>query len=856
MSDTLQFKVSSALKDLVGKDLITSDNVAIFELVKNSYDAYANHVIITFSEDKITIVDNGKGMSYADLRDKWLFLGFSAKKDGTEDDFADGKQKSYRDKIKRYYAGAKGIGRFSCDRLGRYLTITTQTEDATEAQQISVDWSKFEDDQKKEFSSIDVTHQSLVISDVFPGNSSHGTRIEITDLHDEETPWTRKHILDLKRSLQKLINPFSETNDFLIEIVCEREKANDEKQIEKGIDYDRDLVNGPLRNSIVKILKLKTTQVDVKVENGYIYTTLSDRGVDIYKIKETNIDCSLIKNGAVTLSFLNRAAKYNFSKLMGVDSINYGSVFLFRNGFRILPYGETGDDSWGIDFRAQQGRARYLGSRDLMGRVDVFVEDIAELKEVSSRDSGLVDSPMSRQVNELYWKCHKRLERYVVGVLWGEAFLKNDYYSDNVKGDAARKELQRIDKDSDNPSYVIDSSLGSKIDFVRLIKVLSSDNNVEVLYYNTELANLVSSNFAPEDIKPQFISDLETIAERTGNTELINKIEDAKRRIEELTRQKAEAERKAAEAERLQREAEEKARKAEEERRLAELKAREEEERRRLAEIAKLRAENEKAKSEIARLQAEKKAKEEEGKRKQAEKEKEQVKKQNLFLQSVDSLDKDRIVKYHHDIRLHASTIQNTISRLIQKANNKSLSDEELKKMAERINRANNKVLSIAMFASKANFNTTGETLEDDIVAYIEQYVTQVLPDFYEDIKFHGIAHGCKLNKRFKPLEVSLLIDNFVSNSINAKARNFSVVVSPMGDRVEIDIIDDGKGWSKEINSRNVFDKGVSTTSGSGLGLYNAMQYIKSDLGGDIFIDTNYNSGIDGNPGAKIQIIL
>lgn len=67
MEDSLQFKISSALKDLVGKDLITSDNVAIFELVKNSYDAYANHVIITFSEDKITIADNGKGMSYSDL---------------------------------------------------------------------------------------------------------------------------------------------------------------------------------------------------------------------------------------------------------------------------------------------------------------------------------------------------------------------------------------------------------------------------------------------------------------------------------------------------------------------------------------------------------------------------------------------------------------------------------------------------------------------------------------------------------------------------------------------------------------------------------------------------------------------
>ena len=75
MGDSLQFKISSALKDLVGKDLITSDNVAIFELVKNSYDAYANHVVITFTENKITIADNGKGMSLSDLKNKWLFLG-------------------------------------------------------------------------------------------------------------------------------------------------------------------------------------------------------------------------------------------------------------------------------------------------------------------------------------------------------------------------------------------------------------------------------------------------------------------------------------------------------------------------------------------------------------------------------------------------------------------------------------------------------------------------------------------------------------------------------------------------------------------------------------------------------------
>lgn len=260
--------------------------------------------------------------------------------------------------------------------------------------------------------------------------------------------------------------------------------------------------------------------------------------MDIYRIREHNIHFPMIKNATVSLSFLNRAAKYNFTRLMGVDSINFGSVFLFRNGFRILPFGETGDDSWGIDFRAQQGRARYLGSRDLMGRVDVTVEDVSELKEVSSRDSGLVDTPMARQVKDLYKQCHKRLERYVVGVLWGESFLRNEYYKNEEVAWNARKELQKVDKDSEDPSFVLHSSFGSKIDFVRLVKTLTSDNNVEVLSYNSDLANFVTSSLEPQDIKLQFISDLETIARRTGNQSLENSVEEVKRKIEELSRQK------------------------------------------------------------------------------------------------------------------------------------------------------------------------------------------------------------------------------------------------------------------------------------------------------------------------------
>lgn len=76
------------------------------------------------------------------------FFRIFCKKDGTEDNQQD-KQKSYRDNIKRHYAGAKGIGRFSCDRLGRLLTLTTKSESSRITETIIVDWTEFEIDQKK-----------------------------------------------------------------------------------------------------------------------------------------------------------------------------------------------------------------------------------------------------------------------------------------------------------------------------------------------------------------------------------------------------------------------------------------------------------------------------------------------------------------------------------------------------------------------------------------------------------------------------------------------------------------------------------------------------------------------------------
>ena len=196
-SNKLFFSVKAGIKNIVGKDLIADDNIAIFELVKNSYDAYASKVVITFEDNKIIIADDGKGMSINDIEKKWLALAYSAKKNGSEDNEIDSKflerRKSYRDLIqeKRKYAGAKGIGRFSCDRLGENLVLSTKKYNANTIEQLKINWKDFEKQDDIDFSKIGVLHSSFQENEspvIFPNNAKSGTILEIinTSLWDRD----------------------------------------------------------------------------------------------------------------------------------------------------------------------------------------------------------------------------------------------------------------------------------------------------------------------------------------------------------------------------------------------------------------------------------------------------------------------------------------------------------------------------------------------------------------------------------------------------------------------------------------------------------------------------------------------
>lgn len=765
MEHQLQFKISAALKNIIGRDLINDDFIAVFELVKNAYDAHASNVDILFekTEDKfkkITIIDDGKGMNYDDLINKWLFVAYSAKKEGTEED-----SYSYRDKIKvkRAYAGAKGIGRFSCDRLGTNLYLETIKEESNpKVEVLYTNWEKFEGNLNDEFVNINVIHDTIPKSNYC---KAKGTVLEITNLRSE---WDRDKLLKLKSALAKLVNPNTKSSEdsFRINLVVDSEKKEDErlkeigskKKLSKEAIY-KDIVNGDVENLIFETLDLKTTKItsEVSSENkNIITTTLYEGGKVVYKIQEENQLINL-KNIDFTIYYLNQSAKSTFTRRMGIEPVVYGHVFIYKNGLRIYPYGERGEDPLKMDNRKAQGKNRFLGTREVIGYIDIHGNN-DELRETSSRGDGLIKTQTYNELYEWFYSTLKRLEKYIVEVSdWGKDLSEDDYIN--------LDEHDRV------------------IALQNIVSKLSKSKSLISIEYAPDLFQILeakeegSARSVLSDIKKKITND------NFDKQEVLKGIEKAEKKISILEKIKDEAEDEAFE---------------------------------------KL-VENESITNEL-----------------------EAEKKKGSWQGALIGTDKERIIGLQHQIFHSSSRINRNIKLLLQHLN-PDLIDDTTRKHITVMSLEAAKINSIANFVTKANFNLKASEIERDVVEFIVGYLNEIYiaNDKIIDSKLNitiNTKDNIEFIKEIRPLEITTLIDNLISNSEKAGASKMTFSFSKKKEVLLIEVFDDGnKGIEKE-NLEKIFELGYTTTNGTGIGLYQAMDIVKR-MNGSIIAESTKGIG-------------
>ena len=186
-----------------GADLVTNDTVAVTELVKNCYDAFAYHVQVEFGEDKrgkyIQITDDGLGMTSDIIENSWAVIATPYKEKNPV---------FYRDGKIRRVSGNKGLGRFSAARLGSIMHMWTKS-DGDNFLHAKMDWNSFVE--SNNVNDCKILIETLDDDDCVFEQS--GTILRIRKLTSE---WDQKKIDELRENLSRLISPFKKVDQFEI----------------------------------------------------------------------------------------------------------------------------------------------------------------------------------------------------------------------------------------------------------------------------------------------------------------------------------------------------------------------------------------------------------------------------------------------------------------------------------------------------------------------------------------------------------------------------------------------------------------------------------------------------------------
>jgi signal transduction histidine kinase len=391
----------------------------------------------------VEVSDVGSGMSLKDLRDNYLVIGTPSRKRAIESAVNTGKAKSP-------FLGEKGIGRLSAMRLGDRLRVESAKADDTTINVIDIDWRRFED--------LDAMIEDI---DIVPERGPRkptptwsGTRLTIGDLRED---WTEARLRQFAEyDFARLLDPFVDAKTrprialfwngnriaipFMDRALLEHAHASFKGtyEIEKG---------QPVLRCTLKAFNLGFPH---PLESDQITLTIDDlRGVVIGTTQDLP-ETALISVGA----FEFEAFWYNRRLLGKIDSIGdqrtvrelqkkWSGILLFRDRFRVFPYGDDEDDWLGLDRKAL-GRPGYtLNKAQFVGHVNISRTANPLLIDQTNREGLRVNAEQEAFVTIL--------QHVIQGLLWD--FLRDvekKYRSQPVELPDARAEVNALERRARN----------------------------------------------------------------------------------------------------------------------------------------------------------------------------------------------------------------------------------------------------------------------------------------------------------------------------------------------------------------------------------------------------------------------
>jgi signal transduction histidine kinase len=389
----LTFKVRPRLLTLLGEQLIRDANLAVFELVKNAYDADATTCLVTLENPdrevagRILVEDDGSGMDEDTLRNVWMVIG-------TDFRLKQRTAATRSNRFNRFPLGEKGLGRLSIHKLGRSIRLITRVQHGDELV-MEFDWDAIESaaDLDQAFVALEKRRPRTFIGD------SHGTMFEVTSLRES---WTRGELRRLYRSVNSLCSPFQGPTDF--EVVLSAPGMEDWL---KGM-FSAESANGcavyHVRGSFAE--GTASFQYDFTPPERYSkqlnarHEKLSNVKLEKKEGRSTApIDISKHKIGKVEFEFwlfdrdpaVLRAVTEDIKGLKDYLDEN-GGIRIYRDGIRVYDFGEPGNDWLNLDLRRVNTPTARTSNNQILGALRLDATTSGDLREKTNRE-GFIENP-------------------------------------------------------------------------------------------------------------------------------------------------------------------------------------------------------------------------------------------------------------------------------------------------------------------------------------------------------------------------------------------------------------------------------------------------------------------------------